>query len=131
MATPPVIARARVRLGFLFRGFNFRGSPVNRENRENWLPRKFPAIRYVLYLSNSLTIYLINYYILYFTPFAPRVVCEKKKNNNNNAQNFEKSRNSCVFSIESFPLYGISVGEIDQSIALLVILECQYRENGK
>ena len=43
MATPPVIARARVRLGFLFRGFNFRGSPVNRENRENRLPRKFLA----------------------------------------------------------------------------------------
>ena len=31
----------------LFRGFNFRGLPVNRENRENWIPRKFPAIRYI------------------------------------------------------------------------------------
>ena len=31
---------------FLFRGFNFRGLPINRENRENWTPRKFPAIRY-------------------------------------------------------------------------------------
>ena len=30
----------------LFRGFNFRGLPVNREYRENWIPRKFPAIRY-------------------------------------------------------------------------------------
>ena len=39
--------RENVHLGFLFRGFNFRGSPVNRENRENWLPRKFPAIRYL------------------------------------------------------------------------------------
>ena len=45
MATPPVIARVRVCLVFLFRGFNFRGSPVNRENYENWLPGKFPAIR--------------------------------------------------------------------------------------
>ena len=30
----------------LFRGFNFRGLPINRENRENWTPRKFPTIRY-------------------------------------------------------------------------------------
>ena len=42
----PVIARTHVRLGFLFHGFNFRGSPINREIHENWLPRKFPAIRY-------------------------------------------------------------------------------------
>ena len=34
-----------IRLGFIFRGFNFRGSLVNLENRKNWLPRKFPAIR--------------------------------------------------------------------------------------
>ena len=32
-----------VRLGFLFREFNFRGLPVNRENHENWLPLKFQA----------------------------------------------------------------------------------------
>ena len=49
MATPPVIACAHVRLGVFFFSwiFHFRGSPVNHENRENWLPRKFPAIRYV------------------------------------------------------------------------------------
>ena len=51
MVTPPVIARARVPTSrervfrLLFREFNFRGSLVN---RENWLPRKFPAIRYAL-----------------------------------------------------------------------------------
>ena len=28
---------------FLFCGFNFRGLPINRENRENWTPQKFPA----------------------------------------------------------------------------------------
>ena len=31
----------------LFRGFNFRGLPVNRENRENWIPRKFPATVFI------------------------------------------------------------------------------------
>ena len=36
-----------VRSSFLFRGFNFRVLPVNRENRENWVPRKFPAIQYL------------------------------------------------------------------------------------
>ena len=40
---PVLIAHA---FDFLFRGFNFRGSTVIRENRENWIPRKFPAIRY-------------------------------------------------------------------------------------
>ena len=30
----------------LFRGLNFRGLPIN---RENWTPRKFPAIRYSEY----------------------------------------------------------------------------------
>ena len=30
-----------------FRGENFRGWRENREIRENFLPRKFPAIRYI------------------------------------------------------------------------------------
>ena len=42
--------RKNMRSGFLFHRFNFRGSPVNHENRENWLPRKFPAIRYMYYV---------------------------------------------------------------------------------
>ena len=42
---PVLIAHA---FDFLFRGFNFRGSTVIRENHENWIPRKFPAIRYLL-----------------------------------------------------------------------------------
>ena len=32
--------------GLLFRGFNFHGLLLNCENRKNWIPRKFPAIRY-------------------------------------------------------------------------------------
>ena len=31
-----------------FRGENFRGWLKNREIRESFLPRKFPAIRYIL-----------------------------------------------------------------------------------
>ena len=57
MATPPVIARARscrrhenVRLGFLF---IFRGSPVDRENRENWLPRKFQGHKVFILATES------------------------------------------------------------------------------
>ena len=40
----PLLSHAseNVRLGFIFRRFNFRGSSVN---CENWLPRKFPAIQ--------------------------------------------------------------------------------------
>ena len=52
MATPPAnrvyimvwVARKCVKV--LFRGFNFCGLPVNCENRENWIPQKFPAIQY-------------------------------------------------------------------------------------
>ena len=70
MATPRVIAcvracrrRENVHLGFLFRGFNFRGSPLNRENRENWLPRKYPAVRYTQqYQYYSITVLLMYYY---------------------------------------------------------------------
>ena len=50
MATPPANRACAGRenaFRLLFRGFNFRGLPVNRENRENWIPPKFPAILYV------------------------------------------------------------------------------------
>ena len=40
------------------RGFNFRALPVNRENRENWIPRKFPAIRYNVSIKTSHNIYV-------------------------------------------------------------------------
>ena len=45
MATPPLNRTRKLAYRFLFCGFNFRGLPINRENRENWTPRKFPAIR--------------------------------------------------------------------------------------
>ena len=57
MATPPVIAHVCMSISWerAFRlficGFNFRGSPINHKNRENWLPRKFPAIRYYWFHS--------------------------------------------------------------------------------
>ena len=35
----------------LFRGSNFRGYQLIRENRENWTPRKFPSIRYAVWKS--------------------------------------------------------------------------------
>ena len=41
MATPPLNRTQEL----YFRGFNFRGLPINREIRKNWTPRKFPAIR--------------------------------------------------------------------------------------
>ena len=44
-----------MRSSFSFRGFNFRGLPVNRENRENWIPRKFPAIRYSVEIYAALS----------------------------------------------------------------------------
>ena len=47
MATPPLNRARKLSYRFLFCGFNFRGLPINRENRENWTPRKFPAIQYI------------------------------------------------------------------------------------
>ena len=51
VATPPAnrtyMGRMNVRLGFISR-INFRCLPVKHENRKNWIPRKFPAIRYKL-----------------------------------------------------------------------------------
>ena len=41
----------------LFHGFNFRGLPVNREYSENWIPRKFPAIRYYVATALQSVIY--------------------------------------------------------------------------
>ena len=38
-----------------FRGENFRGWRENREIRENFLPRKFPAIRYFFELAQMHT----------------------------------------------------------------------------
>ena len=40
-----------------FRGENFRGWVKNREIRENFLPRKFPAIRY----KSSIATDVVNY----------------------------------------------------------------------
>ena len=36
-----------------FRGENFRGWRENREIRESFLPRKFPAIRYIILKFNN------------------------------------------------------------------------------
>ena len=43
-----------------FRGENFRGWLKNREIRESFLPRKFPAIRYVpVLLYGAIKVYVI------------------------------------------------------------------------
>ena len=57
-------------LGFLFHGFNFRGSTVNRENRENWIPRKFPAIRYYMY-----NMYVCNFECVCYLMLEKRYTC--------------------------------------------------------
>ena len=31
----------------LFHRFNFHGSPINREKRENWTPRELPTVQYL------------------------------------------------------------------------------------
>ena len=50
IAMPPAdracAGRNNLPIGFLFRGFNFRGSLLNRENRENWIPQKNSSYRY-------------------------------------------------------------------------------------
>ena len=65
MATLPL---NRTRKRFLFCGFNFRGLPINRENRENWTPRKFPAIRY---FSNENS----NWYIVAWLMISYSIFC--------------------------------------------------------
>ena len=77
---PILIVHAHVSVTLLFRGFNFRGSTVIRENRENRIPRKFPAIRYVASRPSLLMestdydskIILFNI-IIYLTLFFPDV----------------------------------------------------------
>ena len=49
MATPPIIACVDIVSGALyFVDLIFVDLPVNCENRKNWLPQKFPAMRHDL-----------------------------------------------------------------------------------
>ena len=46
-----------------FRGENFRGWRKNREIRESFLPRKFPAIRYDIHATDMIYVYYV--YLLF------------------------------------------------------------------
>ena len=50
-----------------FRGENFRGWLKNREIRESFLPRKFPAIRYVHYnICTYRKLLILNFHAMIF-----------------------------------------------------------------